>query len=52
MRKVVSIVSNLLPGPPPDEGAPPDVDGRRPTDADLTKIDVEIQSKHGKGGYR
>ena len=52
VRKAASIVSNLLPGPPSDESAPPDIDGRRPTEADLTKIDVETQSKAGKGGLR
>jgi len=28
------------------------VDGRRPTGADPTTIDVDIQRKDGKGGYR
>jgi hypothetical protein len=51
VRKVASIVSSLLPSPPSDDGTPPDVDGRRPTDADPTKINVDIRRKDGKGGY-
>ena len=51
-RKVFSILSGFLPGPPSDDGPPPDVDGRRPTDADLTAFNVDIERKNGKGGYR
>lgn len=52
LRKVASIVSNLLPSPPSDEAPPPDVDGRRPMDADLTRVKFDIERKDGKGGYR
>jgi hypothetical protein len=52
VRKVASVVSSLLPGPPSAESPPPDIDGRRPSDTDTTKIDVDIQRKEGKGGFR
>jgi hypothetical protein len=52
VRAVVGALAGALPGPPPQDGPPPDIDGRRPTDADTTAIDVRIQEKEGKGGFR
>jgi hypothetical protein len=52
LRKVASIVSSVLPSPPSEDGAPPDVDGRRPSETDVTQINVDMQRKDGKGGYR
>jgi hypothetical protein len=52
VQRIASLVLGLLPGPPSDDALPPDVDGRRPTDADLTRIRVDIERKNGKGGYR
>jgi hypothetical protein len=51
-RKVASILSSFLPGPPSDEGPPPDIDGQRATDADLAAFNVDLNRKNGKGGYR
>ena len=51
-RKVVSFLADLLPSAPSDETAPPDIDGRRPSEADTTQIEVDIEAKDGKGGYR
>lgn len=51
-RKIAALLGSLLPSPPPDDGPPPDIDGRRPTDADLTRIKVDLERKEGKGGYR
>ena len=45
--------SALLPGPPPEEGPPPDIDGHRHVrQADTTQAKVNMQRKDGKGGYR
>jgi hypothetical protein len=52
IRKVVSFLADLAPGPPSDEPAPPDIDGKRPSEADLTAIKVDLERKDGKGGYR
>ena len=52
LRKVVSTLADLLPSPPSHDAAPPDIDGRRPTEADVTQIDVDIERKAGRGGYR
>jgi hypothetical protein len=51
-RKAISMALSLLPGPPSDDAPPPDVDGRRQADADLTQITIDAKRKAGKGGYR
>ena len=52
IRGLAAIVSSVLPGPPSEEPSPPDVDGRRPDEADETKIKVASQQKDGRGGFR
>jgi hypothetical protein len=51
-RRFASKVLGLLPGPPPEEAPPPDIDGHRPSEADTTQAKVNLQRKDGKGGYR
>jgi len=52
IQRVASMILRLFPGPPSDDAPPPDIDGRRPTDADLARIKVDMERKNGKGGYR
>ncbi len=52
IRRFLSFLTDLAPGPPSDEPAPPDIDGKRPSEADLTAIKVDLERKDGKGGYR
>jgi hypothetical protein len=52
VRKAASFAADLLPGPPSDESPPPDVDGRRASEPDLTRMKVDLEAKEGKGGYR
>ena len=51
-RKAVSFFADLLPSPPSDESGPPDIDGRRPDEADTTAMKIDLERKDGKGGYR
>ena len=51
-HKVVSFLASLLPSEPSDEPEPPDIDGRRPSEIDTTRIEIDIERKDGKGGYR
>jgi hypothetical protein len=46
-RRVMSMVTGLLPAPPSDDGVRPDIDGRRPMEADLTRINVDLEAKGG-----
>jgi hypothetical protein len=50
--KIAALLGGLLPAPPPVDGPPPDIDGRRPMEADLTQIKVDLERKEGKGGAR
>lgn len=52
IRKVVSFLADLLPSAPTDESPPPDIDGKRPSEADTTAISIDLERKDGKGGYR
>jgi len=49
---VVAGLVGELPGPPPQDGPPPDIDGRRQGEADTTEMSVRVQEKEGKGGFR
>ncbi|MEO8208419.1 MAG: hypothetical protein ABI598_05235 [Chloroflexota bacterium] len=53
IRRLASFLGSQLPGPPPGDAPPPDVDGKR--QATLNPDDlrrVELARKEGKGGYR
>jgi hypothetical protein len=52
VRKAAAFAADLLPGPPSDAAPPPDVDGRRASEPDLTRMTVDREAKEGKGGYR
>lgn len=52
MRRLVASIVGLIPGPPSNAAPPPDIDGRRPSEADLTQITVDAQRKAGKGSVR
>jgi hypothetical protein len=52
IRGLAARLLALLPGPPANAPAAPDVDGRRPDTADTTAIELEILRKDGHGGYR
>jgi hypothetical protein len=49
LHRVAGFVGGLLPSPPSDEAPPPDIDGRRPTSADLTDAKVRAQMRDGRG---
>ncbi len=52
IRRIASSIGGLLPGPPPLEPRPPDVDGRRDTggDDDIAVLEAKMQAKDGHGG--
>jgi hypothetical protein len=52
IRTVVAFLGDLLPSEPSDESPPPDIDGKRPSEADAARLKVDIERKDGKGGYR
>jgi hypothetical protein len=52
IRRLASMAVGLLPAPPTGEAAPPDVDGRRPTEADTTALRIDAERKAGRGSYR
>ncbi len=51
-RIIVSALAGLIPGPPSIDAPPPDIDGRRPSEPDLTAIQLDALRKEGKGGFR
>lgn len=51
-RRAFSIVEGVAPSPPSDHAPAPDIDGRRPTETDPTRLKVDLERKDGHGGYR
>jgi len=49
LRKLAGIVGNLLPAPPSNEAAAPDIDGKRPMSADETEVKMKAQMRDGRG---
>jgi hypothetical protein len=51
-RRAAARIVDALPGPPSTESSPPDIDGRRQGEADLTQIKVDTERKAGRGSVR
>ena len=54
LRRIAASIGDLLPGPPPADPPPPNIDGRHDAgDAeDLAALEVKVQAKDGHGGTR